>query len=179
VADAALLDGLQAELLRPETLDYISTSLTEALNGLVEARPRQREEFVAARAVIEQKLKNLIAAVENGAGSPNIFQAIQERETELRVLDGQLAALNQPMDRRLAVIPSWVRRQLSDVANLLREGPERAKAEFQRLKIRFTITPVYEEGRRVFLRAEGSGDFEHIAFSSRYADLSTVDAFHQ
>ena len=51
-----------------------------------------------------------------------------------------------------------------------------AKAEFQRLGIRFTITPTpHADGRRMFLRAEGSGNFEHLAFD-HYASLSTVDA---
>jgi hypothetical protein len=66
---------------------------------------------------------------------------------------------------------------LADVADLLREAPEQAKSEFYRLGIRFTISPV-QEGRRVFLRAEGSGDFERLAFS-QHAALSTVGVLDQ
>jgi len=64
---------------------------------------------------------------------------------------------------------------VSDAASLLREGPERAKAEFQRLGLTYTIMPVYEGPRRIFLRAEGSGEFERLAFR-QYAELSTADA---
>ena len=86
-----------------------------------------------------------------------------------------MAALDQSIEHRLAVIPSWVKVQLSDAASLLREGPERAKAEFQRLGLTYTIMPVYEGPRRIFLRAEGSGEFERLAFG-QYAELSTADA---
>jgi site-specific DNA recombinase len=175
VVDAALLAGLQQELMRPETVAYIAGELTAALNRVIDARPRQREELQAQRASLEQRLKHLLAAIEEGAGTPTVFKAVQEREAEIRSVDAQLAALDQPVDHRLAVIPSWVKAQLSDAADLLREGPERAKAEFQRLGLKYTITPVYEGSRRIFLRAEGSGEFERLAFA-QYAELSTADA---
>jgi hypothetical protein len=130
---------------------------------------------MAARATLEQRLRNLLATVENGAGTMTIFQAIKDREAEMRGLDAQLAALDEPLDQRLAVIPSWVKAQLADLAGLLREGPEHAKAEFQKLGLRYAITPIHDGPHRIYLRAEGSGDFEHVAFA-RYAELSTVDA---
>ena len=152
VADAVLLEGLQAELLRPSTVDYIAGQLTRALNEVVDQRPQRRAELQRTRETAEQKLRNLVAAVENGAGAPTVFQAIKDREVEIRVLDGQLATDDEPIAERLAVIPTWVRQQLEDAAGLLREGPERAKTEFQRLGIRFTVHPVHDEGPRPFLR---------------------------
>ena len=96
-----------------------------------------------------------------------VFQAIRDREAELRVLGSQLEALAAPLEPRLAVVPTWVRQQLADAAGLISaEAPERAKMEFRRLGIQFTIRPVYDEGPRPFLRAEGSGQFEHLAFSA-------------
>jgi hypothetical protein len=122
----------------------------------------------------QQKLRNLIAAVENGAEGPSVRQAIKDREAEICELGATLATPEEPLAERLAVIPTWVRAQLEDAAGLLREGPERAKAEFHRLGIRFTVHPVHDEGPRAFLRAEGAGNFEHLAFS-RYAPLTTTD----
>jgi DNA invertase Pin-like site-specific DNA recombinase len=173
VADAALLAGLRAELLRPETIAYISQRLAAALNDVIDQRPQQREELERAKASARERLQNLIAAVEAGAGTPLVFQTIKDRETELRMLENRLAALDEPLRHRLEVIPTWVRQQLEDLAGLLSEVPERAKPEFQRLGIGFTLRPIYDEGSRPFLRAEGSGDFEQLAFSRQTA-LRTI-----
>ena len=62
-----------------------------------------------------------------------------------------------------------------DAAGLLSDVPERAKMEFQRLGIHFTVRPVFDEGQRPFLRAEASGNFEHFAFS-RYALTTSVNS---
>jgi DNA invertase Pin-like site-specific DNA recombinase len=164
-ADRALLAGLQAELLQPDTVSYISGQLAAALNAVIDQRPSQREEIVRLRSTSDEKLRNLVTAVENGAGTPTIFRAIQDREAEIRALDGQLAALSEPLEQRMAVIPSWVRQQLEDVAGLFSEVPDRARAEFLRLNVGFVVHPVYDEGPTPFLRAVGSGDFEHLAFS--------------
>ena len=165
VADAVLLAGLQAELLRPETVTYIAERLADALNAVIDARPRQRAELERARAQAETKLRNLIAALEDGAGGAYIRTAVHQREDEIESLTRQLEALDGPLDDRLAVIPTWVRRHLEDVAGLLSESPQRAKAEFQRLGIKFFLHPVTDEGERAFLRAVGEGNFEHLAFS--------------
>ena len=172
-ADRMLLAGLQAELLCPETADYIVRRLAAELNELVDQRPQRREELERAKTAAEQKLKNLVAAVEAGAGTATLFQAIESRENELRSLAGQLAALNEPLEQRLAVVPTWVAQQLRDAAGLLSEIPDRAKAEFQRLGIRFELHPVYGEQDRPFLRAVGSGMFEDLAFS-QYSALPTT-----
>jgi hypothetical protein len=166
LADSVLLAGLQAELLRPETLDYITGRLSAALNALADERPQTRARLQRAQDAASQRLKNLIEAVEAGAGSPTVFHAIREREAEIRALTSQLEGMSEPIEERMAVVPTWVRQQLEDAAGLIAETPERAKQEFQRLGIRFVIRPVYDEGPRPFLRAEGSGQFEHLAFSA-------------
>jgi DNA invertase Pin-like site-specific DNA recombinase len=173
-ADRALLAGLQTELLHPETVTYIAERLTAALTTVLDQRPGQREDIARRRAIADDKLRNLIAAVENGAGTPTIFQAIQEREAEIRALEGQITALTEPVEHRMAIVPSWVRQQLEDVAGLVGEVPERARAEFLRLNIRFVLQPVYEGNAAPFLRAVGSGDFEHLAFSQYAAFPTTV-----
>ena len=50
------------------------------------------------------------------------------------------------LESRLAVCPSWVRQQLEDVAGLIGDVPEHAKAEFRRLNIGFVLHPVHDEG---------------------------------
>ena len=56
--------------------------------------------------------------------------------------------------------------------------PERAKSEFRKLGITFTMRPVYDEGPRPFLRAEGSGQFEHLAFA-RYDQFTISGTSNQ
>ncbi|HXG70470.1 MAG TPA: recombinase family protein [Gemmatimonadaceae bacterium] len=174
VADQVLLAGLQAALLRPETVNYIAEQLATALQELSDARPQQRVEMERAKGAAEQKLRHLVAAIEAGAGAPTVFAAIKEREAEIEALARQLGAAEEPLGNRLAVIPTWVRVQLEDAAALLSETPDRAKAEFARLGIKFTLRPVLDEGPRPFLRAEGDGNFEHLAFA-QYSHLTTTN----
>jgi len=173
IADAALLAGLRAELLQPATVAYITDRLADALNRIRDQRPQDRGAIDRAKAAAEQKLRNLITAVEEGAGAPTLLSAIRAREAEIRALEAQRAALDEPLEQRLAVMPVWVRQQLEDSAGLLAESPERSKAEFQRLELQFTIRPVYDEAPRAFLRAEGSCAYEQLAFSG-YTDFTTT-----
>ena len=53
--------------------------------------------------------------------------------------------------------------------------PERAKLDLQRLGVGFVLHPILDEGAP-FLRAVGSGDFEHFAFSQYTAFPTTVSS---
>jgi hypothetical protein len=78
-----------------------------------------------AKEAAERKLSYLTAAVETGLGTPSVFQAMKDREAEIRTLESQLRAFNEPLEQRLAVIPTWVRQQLEDAAALLLGGMPR------------------------------------------------------
>ena len=75
------------------------------------------------------------------------------------------------------MIPTCVRQQLEDAAGLLTDVPDRVKAQFQRLGIRFTIHRIMDEGQRPFLRAEGHGEFERLAFR-HFTDFTTTRIGH-
>jgi len=165
-ADRALLAGLQAELQRPETLDYIAGQLRAALQAMTDQRPAQRESLARGIAAARRKLHHLIAAVENGAGTTTVLAAIADREVEIRALEAKQTDLSAPAGRRLAAHTTWVKQQLRDAAAIVAEVPERARLEFQRLGIRFALHPVREDGEKPFLRAVGIGDFEALAFGS-------------
>jgi len=172
-ANRALLAGLQAELTNPETVDYISAQLIQALNDVIDQRPAQRNDLLRARETTQTKLGNLIAAVEAGTISAAILSALTAREEELKTIDAKMSALEDPIEHRMAVIPTWVRTQLEDAAGLVSEAPERARAEFRRLGLSFTLHPVRDEGAP-FLRAVGSGHFEQLAFSHNPVFPTTV-----
>lgn len=163
LAESALLSGLQAELLKPDTLAYVTDALRAALNEAANRRPAERADLERRIEATRQKLTHLLAAVEAGAGTTIVYQAIKDREADLRALESQRAALATPVDQRLAVVPTWVRRQLEDAAAVLHESPERAKTEFERMGVAFVVHPVYDEGPP-FLRAVGTGIFDNLAF---------------
>jgi hypothetical protein len=84
---------------------------------------------------------------------------IAEREAELQSIDEAILVAQGHASRELfPLIPTWVRRQVEEVATLVGESPERARAELTRLGIRFVLHPVYDEGAKPFLRAQGSGN---------------------
>ena len=88
----------------------------------------------------------------------------QAREAEIARLRVDQDALNDPLDEKLGVIPSWVRQQLDDTTDLLTDTPEKTKTVFRRMGVSFTLFPVREDGKGPLLRgrsADGlrAGDF--------------------
>jgi site-specific DNA recombinase len=164
-AEQALLAGVQAEITRPETLEYIVARLSAALQAATDTRPHRLEALLRQRELVTQKIGRLVSLIESGTTSTALLQALRAREAELATAEAEIAAVDAPIDAgRLAVIPSWVRQQAADVVTLLQERPDRVKAELSRLGVRFTVHPVYDvpEGQRPYLRAVGEGDFEAL-----------------
>ena len=162
-AERALLAGIQAEVSRPETVEYIVGRLSAALQAATDARPRRLEALLRQREVVSQKIGRLVLLIEGGTTSTALLRALRAREAELATVEAELAAADASIDTgRLAVLPSVVRQRAADVVALFRERPDRVKAELSRLGVRFTLRPVYDvpEGHRPYLRAEGEGNFE-------------------
>lgn len=180
VADAYLVARLKAELLAPPTLNYIVEVLTTELNRRIDERPRLLANAKTARQETRQKLQRLIEAIEKGGSATTIVRAIGEHEAELVRLEATLAELAEPMHRRLAVIPGWVRQQLEDLVTLLSESPERTKAEFQRLGLTVTMAPVMTETGRPFYRADVVNSLPYLAGITEMRDVSpsAVDRSH-
>jgi DNA invertase Pin-like site-specific DNA recombinase len=154
VADAHLLAGLKAELVAPATARHITDSLAGALNERIADRPRKLAEAQNAREQVRQRLQRLVDAIEHGVPPSTVASAIAERQGELARLDSVLRELEVPLDRRLAVMPSWVEAQLTELAGLLCDTPERTKAEFQRLGLQVTMRPMRTDQGRNFYQAD-------------------------
>ena len=161
VAEPVLLEGLRAELLRPDTVRYITNAVSAKVRQLLDQRPGERARVLTQRARVTRKLEHLVRAVEDGVALPSLREAMVAREAELRALDDVLGRLDDPPSVNLDVIPTWVREQVQDVAGLLRDVPERAKSELRRLQVQFTLSPIRDEGRP-FLRAVGTGDLDAL-----------------
>jgi site-specific DNA recombinase len=178
VADAKLVAGLRQQLLHPDTLRTVTESLAAALNAVIDERPKRRESIEKAIADAERRLRHLVDAVESGSTAPTILQAVSDREADIVRLCVELSALDEPLDEKLAVMPSWVRQQLEDTAGLLTDTPERTKTVFRQMGVSFTLFPVHDEGQRPFLRAEAATDFAHVIsgqFSVSTSDRSYLE----
>lgn len=180
VADAYLLDGLKCELSAPSTLKYVTDALASALNRRIDERPRLMAEAQAAREQARQRLQRLIDAIENGVAAASLAPSIAERQAEISRLDAALLDMVEPLQQRLAVMPSWVRQQIEDLVRLLSESPERTKAEFQRLGLKVTMTPTIGEHARPFYRADVVNSLPCLAGITEMRDVSTsaVDRWH-
>ena len=168
-AERALLAGVQAEVTRPETLDYIVAQLSEAFQAAINAKPQELQNLLRQRETLTQKIRHLVTAIEGGMGSPSLVHALKNRERDFAEVDTATTRLQAPVTpERLTVIPSWVKRQAANVVELLQDGPERVRVELSRLGVRFTLHPVFDvpHGERPYLRAVGEGDFEALVGSA-------------
>ena len=158
-------------LVKPATVRYVSDALTAELQRRISDRPQLETETRTARERAVERLRRLVAAIEDGAPSHTLVAAIREREAEIERLGAQLAELAEPLDRRLAVLPRWIRQQLDDLVGLLADSPERAKAEFQRLQLAITLHVVRSQGVP-FYRAEGRADLPWLAGTHDLSDAA-------
>ena len=161
VVDPLILKALQDELLRPEWVDEITKAVTNDVQARLNQEPARRVALSSQRAAVARKLDSLLAAAEDGIPFASLKARIGEPEAEIRQIDEELAGLGEQstVDRR--VFPTWVQQQLTDLAGLLHDAPQRAKAELKRLDVCFTLHPIRDEGKP-FLRAEGTGDLDAL-----------------
>jgi site-specific DNA recombinase len=172
LTDQLLLEALQTELLKPGTIRYVTDAVARELNRRIAERPRAETELRAARQRAGDRLRRLVAALEEGTPAASVLGAIREREAEIAGLDAQLAELQEPVEQRLAVLPTWVRQQVGDLAALMGDTPERARVEFQRLKLAITLRPVRTNGRPHY-RAEARADLPWLAVTRDFAGTRT------
>ena len=168
VVDPMLLAGLQAELSRPHLVTAIAAAVSREVRRAFDTHPHLQATLQKQHAAVARKLDSLMAALEDGAPLGSLKSRILAREAELQRIDDELAggfAGKSPVD--LTVIPTWISQQLQDLSTLLQDAPQLAKAEFKRLNVQFTLTPVRTEGWS-FLRAEGTGDLSPLC---RVTDL--------
>jgi len=85
VAEPQILAKLQEELLKPGTLDYITSAVQKEVKRVSAAKPK---DVGALRKQLEQekrKLQNLVSALEGGASAPGaILKAVGDRERPSR-----------------------------------------------------------------------------------------------
>ena len=161
IVDPLIVAALQEELLRPEWIESITKSVTAAVRDRLQNTPDRRASLISKGDAVAKKLDSLVAAVEDGVPFPSLKARVTDREAELHEIDQELASLRDPPTMDLHVFPTWVRQQLSDLAGLLQDDPQRAKAELNRLNVSFTLSPIRDQGKP-FLRVVGTGDLDAL-----------------
>ena len=131
---------------------------SERLAAVMRDRPKRRTELEQNRASARRRLDNLVRALEHGDAPLPVLEQIRARQAEVDALEQELAGLQEPVEERMAVSPTWVQQQLSDLADVLHEDTPRVREHFRGLNLDFTFSPVSHEGR-LFLRAAVNADF--------------------
>jgi hypothetical protein len=67
-------------------------------------------------------------------------------------------------DQSLENLPGWIEEQLRDLYSLLKDNPERARAELRRLNLHLKFTPLNLESDNPYHRVEGQCDVSALAF---------------
>jgi site-specific DNA recombinase len=167
VADAELLSGLQARLKHVDTLTYVTEAVSTHLTALLDDGPRRLNELSTKRTEVKRSLTNLMDSLEKLGPTSDLVQRVRSRQIELASLEQELESIHEPCGAKLSVIPSWVRRQLADVGDLLQDEPQRVKAHLRRIGLRFAVSPIHDEGRP-FLQVTGTADLLGAIFERQF-----------
>jgi hypothetical protein len=165
MAEPQILAKLQAELLTPAALRYITAGLER------EVRRATAERFSAAEGLHRQladeqsKLQNLVAAIEGGSSSPEaLLKAMRDREGSIKRLQAALRrSQEKPPKKELPDLSPWVTQQLQNVTELLKTDVVKAKAEFRGLNLHLVFKPVESKPRAHYV-VSGQCDLSVLAF---------------
>jgi DNA invertase Pin-like site-specific DNA recombinase len=160
VVEARVLEKLQAELLQPERVDYI---IREAIRRAAEAeqKPAKRDQVAKQLDQERKKLQNLVRALEDGQPATAILTALRSREESIHKLELALAAIQPPRPTK-PIDPDAIRKELGDLAGLLRGSVERARPVLQKLDFRVRLYPIEPEGHRPYLKAVATATLEAL-----------------
>jgi hypothetical protein len=168
VAEPQLLMRLQGELLEPTTLAFITEQVKLAFAAV--ASDGSDDGLALSKRLGEERRKrnNLVGAVEEGGDNiGGLIAALKTREANIRRLEAELATIEgtPAPGHLLDDVPCWVAQQLQNLHGLLKDNPERAKAEFRRLNLHLTFTPVDVDTDNPHYVVDGQCDLSALALS--------------
>ena len=114
----------------------------------------------------KRKLQNLISAIEGGSDAPSaLLKAVAEREAAIKRLEKELKrAEDKPSGQTtLPDLHVWVEQQLQNITEVLKTDAAKTKAEFRRLNLQLTFSPVEAKPRAHFV-VTGQCDLSALAF---------------
>jgi DNA repair exonuclease SbcCD ATPase subunit len=165
VAEPMVLARLQSQLLQPKSLTYITSALGKAVSAALNKRPDAHEAIHRQLEQERRKLQNLISAIEGGSDAPSaLMKAVVEREAAIKRLEKELKrAEDKPTGQKLPDLHVWVEQQLQNLTEVLKTDAAKTKAEFRRLNLQLTFSPVEAKPRAHFL-VTGQCDLSALAF---------------
>lgn len=142
VIERGLLEKLQAQVLRPEVVEYtlgrFEVELLKRLDDLGDELDRLRRREV----VLRRQIANLTRGLAEGYQSPAVMGEIAARERELEEITRHLLDSKPDSVRaRIRNIRGFVLSQLSDLRGLLNSDPMAAKAEMAKHVHAIKLTP--------------------------------------
>ena len=127
--EQALLDRFQ-EATTPAMAETIARLVNVRLAAAFRTRDAHNEQAKAEILRLEGETGNLVRFLAQGGESETVREELRVRETALKGLRGELAAL-QPTDTvvRPEIHPTWVLRKLQQLDDLVQREPVRARME--------------------------------------------------
>ena len=153
-ANHAVLSSIERDLLQPEIVAAAIETALATLTAPDEAAPGQRLALVAERAVLEDELARLAAAVATGGEVRALLAAMKDRETRCEQIQRQLAALEglgklQKLDRHR--LERELKACLADWQGLLSRHVSQTRQILRKLLVgRIRFTPKIEAGERMW-----------------------------
>lgn len=156
--ESRLLRGLQEEVLREESIDYIVVSMKAELQDRLTELDKGLSKIHERKHQLEAEIARLIKAIADGNGTQSVTAAIGERENELRAItDGLLERHPKSIRAKLDELRTFAVSRLTDLRRLLGkpESIHEARALLAQQIGRIALIP---NGKGEYL-AKGSIDF--------------------
>ena len=142
-----------------------NVALGKAVTAVLNKRPDAHEGIHRQLEQEKRKLQNLISAIEGGSDAPSaLLKAVAEREAAIKRLEKELKrAEDKPTGPKVPDLRVWVEQQLQNLTEVLKTDAAKTKAEFRRLNLQLTFSPVEAKPRAHFL-VTGQRDLSALAF---------------
>ena len=125
-----LLDGLQAQVMRPKVIDYVLAKFEAELTNAVDSLSGELEQMRQRKQELEREIGNLANFVAQGDCSPGLRAALVNREREIGDITGKLLearpdSLQTKLRKIRALVESRMikRETLCGFRNLASGGP--------------------------------------------------------
>ena len=153
-----LLDELQMQVLKPESVEYAISELGRQLKAALENLSDELAEMRERKRKLEAELTKLAETAAQTGPSGFLVEAISDRERQLREITERLLS-REPgsVESHLNGIRQFVTERLANLQEILSGETALARTELQKHVGEIRMVPQYGEGRPHYL-AEGTWD---------------------